>query len=158
TAGTKADTTNITVFGGPDSILISPRPVTIAGIGKTQELTAVVKNRVGTVITAPVTWTSRDTKIATVSTSGVATAIAVGTTRIVAGASATVLDSVDVTVTAGPASGVAINAGNNQTDTVGKTLTIQPSVVIKDADGNLVKDGTAVTFAVTGGGGAIVGS
>jgi adhesin/invasin len=65
-----------------------------------------------------------------------------------------------ITVTAladGPAS-MVLNAGNNQTATVGTAVTTAPSVVLKDTYGNPV-EGAYVTFAIqSGGGGSIAGS
>src|SRR5947209_10312717 len=59
-----------------------------------------------------------------------------------------------VTVTAGTATQVAVNAGNTQTATVGTAVLIPPSVIVKDASGNPVA-GVAVTFAVATGGGTV---
>lgn len=66
--------------------------------------------------------------------------------------------TVDVTVQADPntARTIAINAGNGQTDTIGATLRIRPSVIVKDASGNLLPNVT-VTFAVTAGAGSVAG-
>jgi alpha-tubulin suppressor-like RCC1 family protein len=63
----------------------------------------------------------------------------------------------DVTIQAGAASSVAINAGNNQNATAGSAVTIAPSVVVSDADGNVVS-GATVTFAVASGGGSVTGA
>ncbi|HYL22042.1 MAG TPA: carboxypeptidase regulatory-like domain-containing protein, partial [Gemmatimonadales bacterium] len=74
--------------------------------------------------------------------------------------SATGLTSVtsgSVNVTAGAAAQMAVNAGDNQTATAGTAVPIAPSVIVKDASGNPVP-GTAVTFAVASGGGAITGA
>jgi Bacterial Ig-like domain (group 1)/Filamin/ABP280 repeat len=48
-------------------------------------------------------------------------------------------------------------AGDDQTATVGATVTIDPSVVVRDADGNPL-GGIPVTFTVTGGGGTVSGN
>ncbi|HTY06289.1 MAG TPA: Ig-like domain-containing protein [Gemmatimonadales bacterium] len=60
------------------------------------------------------------------------------------------------TATHGNAKIVALNAGGAQTDTVGATLPIAPSVLVTDAYGNPVP-GVGVTFAVTAGGGGLTG-
>ena len=60
------------------------------------------------------------------------------------------------TATHGNAKIIALNAGGAQTDTVGATLAIAPSVHVTDAYGNPVS-GVAVTFAVTAGGGGLTG-
>ncbi len=65
--------------------------------------------------------------------------------------------STTVTLTAGPATQIAINGGNNQTVPVGGTVPIQPSVIVKDAGGNPIA-GVTVTFAVAPGSGTITGA
>ena len=59
------------------------------------------------------------------------------------------------TGTAGDATQLAVNAGNNQTATAGTAVSTPPSAIVKDAFGN-PKSGVNVTFAVTAGGGAVV--
>ncbi len=61
------------------------------------------------------------------------------------------------TGTTGAAATIAINAGNNQTATVGATLPVNPSVLVRDIGGNPVS-GVSVTFAITSGGGSITGA
>lgn len=60
------------------------------------------------------------------------------------------------TAAAGPAAVLTKVAGDNQTATVGAQLSVKPSVIIKDANGNAVS-GVSVTFAVASGGGSITG-
>lgn len=64
--------------------------------------------------------------------------------------------SFTATGTAGAATAIALNAGNNQTATVGSAVTTAPSVLVTDVGGNPVA-GASVTFAVTGGGGSVIG-
>jgi hypothetical protein len=64
--------------------------------------------------------------------------------------------SVQVTTTAGTAATIAVDANNNQSATVGTTLSTPPSVKVTDADANAVA-GVTVTFAITGGGGSGTG-
>ncbi|MEP6507814.1 MAG: hypothetical protein ABJC63_06265 [Gemmatimonadales bacterium] len=59
--------------------------------------------------------------------------------------------------TAGAAASLAKNAGDNQSGIVGSAVSIPPSVIVKDANGNL-KSGITVTFAVASGGGSITGA
>ncbi len=61
------------------------------------------------------------------------------------------------TATAIAPASIALNAGGTQSATVNKNVAIAPSVVIKDANGNLIADGTTVTFTVATGGGTVVG-
>jgi len=60
------------------------------------------------------------------------------------------------TGTAGPATQIVINAGNNQTRTVNTAVLTPPSVVIRDAFNNPV-GGVSVTFTPTAGGGSVTG-
>ena len=55
-----------------------------------------------------------------------------------------------------PAS-IELGAGDDQSATVGAAVPIDPSVVVRDADGNPL-DGIPVTFTVTGGGGTVSGN
>jgi hypothetical protein len=61
------------------------------------------------------------------------------------------------TSTAGPAASIAKNGGDNQTAAAGTAVAIPPSVLVKDAEGN-VKPGVTVTFAVVSGGGSVTGA
>ena len=65
--------------------------------------------------------------------------------------------SATVDVTAGAATQIAVNAGDQQTATTGTAVAVPPSVIVKDASGNPVQ-GVAVTFAEAGGGGSITGA
>ncbi|MEQ1855553.1 MAG: hypothetical protein ABL963_03730, partial [Longimicrobiales bacterium] len=56
--------------------------------------------------------------------------------------------------TAGSANGVVVNAGNNQSASVGTAVSTAPQVLVRDAFNNPVPN-VSVTFAVTGGGGTI---
>jgi len=61
------------------------------------------------------------------------------------------------TSTAGAAASVARNTGDDQTATAGSAVSIPPSVLVKDANGN-PKSGVSVTFAVVSGGGSVTGA
>jgi len=58
------------------------------------------------------------------------------------------------TGTGGPATQIAISAGNNQSAVAGTAVTTAPSVVVRDGFGNPVPE-VEVTFAVASGGGTI---
>src|SRR5205814_10290193 len=64
--------------------------------------------------------------------------------------------SATVNVTAGPATQIAMNAGNGQTATTGTAVAIRPSVIVRDASNNPVA-GVAVTFAPGTSGGTVTG-
>src|SRR5205823_2882826 len=68
-----------------------------------------------------------------------------------------VLTSGQVTLIAGAATQIAVNAGNNQTVTAKTAVATPPAVVVKDASGNPVQ-GVSVTFAVGLGSGSITGA
>ena len=63
----------------------------------------------------------------------------------------------NVRVTAGAATQIAVNAGDNQTAVAGTCVIPPPSVIVKDANNNPVKD-VSVTFAVESGGGSVKGT
>jgi hypothetical protein len=58
-------------------------------------------------------------------------------------------------VNPGPATQIAVNAGNNQSATAGTAVAAAPSVIVRDANSNPVA-GVSVTFAVATGGGTVV--
>ncbi len=64
--------------------------------------------------------------------------------------------SVNLTIGTGPATTIAIQAGNGQAAQVGTAVTTPPAVLVTDQFGNPVS-GTSVTFAVASGGGSVVG-
>jgi hypothetical protein len=57
----------------------------------------------------------------------------------------------------GPATQMALSAGDNQTASLGAAVKVAPSVIVKDAKGRPVP-GVSVTFAVASGGGSVTGS
>jgi hypothetical protein len=61
------------------------------------------------------------------------------------------------TSTAGAAASLTKSAGDNQAGTEGIAVPVAPSVVVKDANGN-VKSDVVVTFAVASGGGSVTGA
>jgi adhesin/invasin len=62
-----------------------------------------------------------------------------------------------ITVSAGPATSIAVNDGNNQSATVNSGVATHPSVIVHDASNNPVS-GVSVTFAITAGGGTPTGA
>jgi hypothetical protein len=65
--------------------------------------------------------------------------------------------SFTATATAGAAASITKNGGDNQTAVVGTAVAIQPSVLVKDANGNPTP-GVTVTFTVASGGGSVAGA
>lgn len=78
-------TATITVVADPvASVTVSPNPASVS-TGQTTQLTATLKSSNGTVLTGrTVTWTSANPSIATVSSSGLVTGVAEGSTTITA--------------------------------------------------------------------------
>src|SRR5205807_83510 len=68
----------------------------------------------------------------------------------------TTVTSGPIALSAGTATQIALQAGNNQTVAAGTAVPIPPAVIVKDASGNPVA-GVAVTFAVDPGNGTITG-
>jgi hypothetical protein len=66
------------------------------------------------------------------------------------------LATAPVNITAGPATAIVVNGGNNQSAGAGTTVPTPPSVRVTDVDGNGVPM-VLVTFAVASGGGSITG-
>jgi adhesin/invasin len=62
----------------------------------------------------------------------------------------------NINATAGAPANIAINAGSAQTAIAGAAPAIRPSVVVRDAEGNLVQ-GAIVVFTVASGGGTVTG-
>ena len=62
-----------------------------------------------------------------------------------------------IAVSVGAPASITKTAGDNQTASAGSAVTVAPSVVVKDASGNVVP-GVTVTFAVASGGGGITGA
>ena len=80
-----------------------------------------------------------------------------GTNEVAATAEGGVSVQLTATATAGPAAIMAVHQGDGQSATVSTTVSLKPSVVVRDAFANPV-EGVAVTFAVTSGGGSAVGT
>jgi uncharacterized protein YjdB len=90
--------TQVTVVGVPSRVVISGHQEPLGFISSTRQLQAAVFSLSGAQMPAdPVDWVSRDPSVAVVSPSGVVTALAVGSARIVARADAHA-DSVTVVV------------------------------------------------------------
>jgi uncharacterized protein YjdB len=136
------------VFGGASvrviavnvgSVTVTPDSSTV-NVGQTTQLTAVVKDSAGRVITKPVAWTSLNTGVATVDANGLVTGVSFGTASIVA-QSQTKADTVTVTVTTTISS---IIVGPARVD-LGLGRTGKLVVTIRDAQGNVVT-GFPVSF------------
>jgi len=137
-----ADTSSVTVSLVPvASMTISPDPVSLF-TGQQQTLTLQLFDSIGGSLSATgrtITWVSRDPAIVTVSASGQVAGIAPGTTRVVVstpGATATVFDSVNVTVAAAPIASITVQPS---TSTIYHGATKSLRAVVVDGFGATVR-------------------
>jgi uncharacterized protein YjdB len=80
----KSGTASITVPAPVASVSVSPSSATVQ-VGKTQQLTATLKDASGNTLTGrTITWSSSNTAVATVSSSGLVTGVKAGTATITA--------------------------------------------------------------------------
>ena len=109
-------------------IAVTPSPLAFASLGQIQQLTAVVYDQNGSVITgALVTWSSGDTNVVTVTGQGSVRAVGIGSTQITArsaGASATVPVKV-----AQVAASIRLSPERLTLGVLGRTATFQATVL-----------------------------
>jgi hypothetical protein len=136
------------------TIAITPSPtVSLAAIGATRQLTAVVKDQNGdTLAHAGVAWTTSNPAMVAVNATGLATAVGNGSAQVMA-TSGSATTSVTVTVAQVAAQLVKVS-GDSQSAGVDQTLA-QPIVVqVNDATGHAMA-GVSVGFAATAGSGSV---
>lgn len=137
----------------PTEVTLSHSILTLTSIGASQSIIATVKDQSGKVIASPaLTWESSVAGVATVSGTGVVTAVGVGTTQITARA-----DTARGTVLVTVPGRVSIHAGNNQAVGAGTVVPTPPAIRVSDLGNNPVP-GVLVTFAVASGSGTITGA
>ncbi len=146
---------------------VTANPTTIAVGGAISQITVTAKDAnnnpiagATVVLSATGTGNTLTQPVGTTNSSGVATGTLSSTAAETKTVSATVngvgiTPTATVTVTAGAATQIAVDGGNNQSATVGSAVTTPPSVVVKDTYGNPVS-GVGVAFAVGLGGGTVV--
>lgn len=120
----QADGDPLGVSDAPASVTVEPGESTLA-VGETVQLGATVRDGGDAVLEVPVTWSSSDPDVATVSDGGLVRAEAPGSAKI--------------TATAGPAAGSADVVVENAA----------PSVTISAPAGESVTEGATVTFQGT---------
>ena len=142
TSESKSATASITVDLPADQIDIDPDSETLTSVGATVQLTATVYDENNDVIEdATVAWESDDTSVATVSTSGLVTAVARGTPTITATSgdkSKTASITVDL-----PAARIDVDPSSHTLTSVGATK--QLTVTVYDANNDIIT-GAAVTW------------
>jgi uncharacterized protein YjdB len=133
TSETKSGSTTLTVTLVPvSSVSVLPTTATRAS-GQTVQLTATVRDANGTVVTGrTVSWTSSDDQIATVSVSGLVSALATGTAMITA-SSETKRGAAIITVIPGAAGTVTVTPA---AITITGNKSVQLTASATDARGN----------------------
>lgn len=130
--------------GAPANVNVSPSSFTATSVGATQQLTAVVSDAAGVVITnAAVSWSSSDETVATVSATGLATAVGDGSATITA-SSGQASGTASVTVAQAVAS-VTLSETSFELDVGAST---ELSATGADANGSTV-EGATFTFAAS---------
>ncbi|MGN6593688.1 MAG: Ig-like domain-containing protein, partial [Terriglobales bacterium] len=136
------------------SITVSPAAPSIA-VGATQAFTAAAKDSTGAAMTGlTFTWTSSNTAVATITSAGVATAVAAGTTQITAKSGSITSAAVTLTVTPPPVASITV-APASASIQVGQTQ--QYTATAKDAGGNTLS-GVTFTWASSATGVATISS
>jgi uncharacterized protein YjdB len=127
-----------------NSVSVTPSPANLM-VGQTLQLSAIARDAGGAVLTGrAVTWTTGDPAVATVSSSGVLTAVAPGTTQVTATVDG-VAGSASSTVTAVPVASVSVSP-NTATVIVGQNVTLTATPL--DASGNPLA-GRVVTWTTS---------
>src|SRR5256886_13131671 len=132
---------------------VAPSSLSFTSLGATRQVVAVVLDqRADTIKHASVVWSSDNSGVATVSASGLVTAVGNGSAHAVATSGGL---SAQVTVSVAQAAAQLIKAsGDGQTGVVRATLPSALALEVVDA-GNRPMTGVTVTFTVTLGGGSL---
>ena len=136
----------------PTEVTVSPAEINFGAVGSTVQLRVEVRDANANVMAgATVSWTSDNTRVATVDATGLVTATGTGLAQIEA--------------QAGPARGYAVvrveqlpaslekTEGDGQRALELSVLPVRPTVRVLDANGHPI-DGAGVAFRVTEGGGS----
>ncbi len=144
----------------PTAVVITPPapPIAFGALGRTAQLVVVVTGSNGSPITAPtVTWTSLSPGVATVSGTGLVTAVANGSANITATSGTITSASVTVTVTQVVATVVVTSTSATPDTLVTATRTRQFTGTTRDSTGNVVA-GTTLAWTSNATGVATVGA
>ena len=133
------------------AVAISPQSATLSSLGETASFTATVTDQYGDPFAAPITWSTSDDGVFTVSFVGEVTAVANGSGTLTATVEA-LSATAQVTVAQAPAA-VAVTSGGAQEGLAGRPLPEPVVVRVDDAGGSPVADVT-VSFAAAEGNGA----
>lgn len=140
-SGNASGTANITVAEPvPTRITVTPSSHTLEAIGATVQLSATVRDQRNNVMSGQtVTWSSGDEAVATVSATGLVTAVANGMTEITA-RSGSLSASADITVAIPVATSLTIEPAEHTLEAIGDTL--QLAAVVLDQHENAMEDVT----------------
>lgn len=127
--------------------------------GQTASFAATLRDSAGNVLTGrSVTWSSSNSAIATVSSSGVATAVAAGSASVRA-TSGSVTGSASLTVSAPVITATQVVIATQPGGALlGNALSPQPVVTLRGANNELVNSTAAVTVSIASGGGTLSGT
>jgi hypothetical protein len=138
----------------PANVALNSTSLSFTAIGETQQLLATVTDRSGNRLDATITWSSSNPGIASVTSTGLVTSQASGSTQVTATAGS-VSATAQVAVVQTPAQLQKVS-GEAGTAVAGQSVTPPPAVLVQDANNHPVA-GVAVTFAVLSGQGRITG-
>lgn len=133
----------------PATIAVTPSTATLDQ-GTTLQLSDDVRDAGGAPVSATVTWSSQNSAIATVSANGLVTAVAAGTTSIVASTSTGLTASASITVTAQAPAPVATVTVSLAASSIQAGQGTQGTAVAKDAAGNVLTRTVAWSSSNTG--------
>lgn len=130
------------------AIAISPQSATLSSLGETTTFTATVTDQYGDPFAAPITWSTSDDEVFTVSFVGEVTAVANGSGTLTAAAEA-LSATAQVTVAQVPVA-VVVASGGAQEGLAGRALAEPVVVRVDDAGGSPVTDVTVSFTPATG--------
>ena len=130
--------------GAPKTLTLTPSSALLTFVGDTAQLVAVVRDSLGNPLPASVVWSSTSDGVATVSTTGLVTAIGTGSVSIIAQAGA-LADTTTVTVTQHVAS-ITLSPSGADTLSVGDTIRLVATA--RDSGGTVVP-GAPITWSST---------
>jgi hypothetical protein len=134
------------------TVTVSPAALTFTFLGQTLMLTAQVRDQNGLVMTGPVTWSSSNPAVVSVSSTGQVVAVANGSATISAQAGSAT-GSASLTV-AQVATRLLVSSGDVQSGTVGQALSSPVVAMSVDQRGNPVPN-ASITFTPAANNGSV---
>jgi hypothetical protein len=137
------------------SIAVTPAGPSVAE-GLTQQFTATGQYSDNSTVnlTSQATWNSSAPAVATINSSGLATAKSVGQTNITAAMSGITSNALQLTVTAGSPAAISIESGSGQNALVGTAFANPLVVLVQDGGGDAVPNAPVTFTAPSSGAGA----